>query len=135
MRFGRPVLLEEVGDTLEASLDPLLLKQIVKHGTSLAIKIGDTMVPYHADFRFYMTTKLPNPHYAPEVGGDDIDAAWVVSVLCVREHPGTDSELCICENIRTVLLLTFVNLQCTIVCAADSPQQETPQYLTLGWCG
>ena len=31
------------------------------------IKIGDNVVPYHPDFRFYMTSKLANPHYPPEV--------------------------------------------------------------------
>ena len=31
------------------------------------IKIGDNVIPYHPDFRFYMTTKMRNPHYAPEV--------------------------------------------------------------------
>ena len=31
------------------------------------IKIGDNVVPYHPDFRFYMTSKLSNPHYPPEV--------------------------------------------------------------------
>jgi dynein heavy chain len=23
-------------------------------------------LPFHDDFRFYITTKLPNPHYSPE---------------------------------------------------------------------
>ena len=36
-------------------------------GGSEVIKIGDNTIPYHPDFRFYMTTKLRNPHYAPEV--------------------------------------------------------------------
>lgn len=31
------------------------------------IKIGDSVIPYHKDFKFFMTTKLPNPHYTPEV--------------------------------------------------------------------
>lgn len=30
------------------------------------MKIGDNVIPYHPDFKFYLTTKLPNPHYAPE---------------------------------------------------------------------
>ena len=25
------------------------------------------MIPFSDDFRFFITTKLPNPHYAPEV--------------------------------------------------------------------
>ena len=31
------------------------------------IKIGDKEIDYHQDFRFYMTTKLANPHYSPEI--------------------------------------------------------------------
>lgn len=31
------------------------------------LKLGDTAIPYHEDFRMYITTKLPNPHYTPEV--------------------------------------------------------------------
>ena len=30
------------------------------------MKIGDNTIPYHPDFKFYLTIKLPNPHYAPE---------------------------------------------------------------------
>ena len=31
------------------------------------LKLGDAVIPYHEDFKFYITTKLPNPHYTPEV--------------------------------------------------------------------
>lgn len=33
----------------------------------LLLKMGDHSVQYHPGFRFFMTTKLPNPHYAPEI--------------------------------------------------------------------
>ena len=29
--------------------------------------VGDSTVPYNESFKFYMTTKLPNPHYPPEI--------------------------------------------------------------------
>lgn len=67
VRFGRAVLLENILETLEPALEPLLLKQTFKQGGSEVIKIGDNIIPYHPDFRFYMTTKLRNPHYPPEV--------------------------------------------------------------------
>ncbi|KXZ54227.1 hypothetical protein GPECTOR_5g319 [Gonium pectorale] len=67
VRFGRAVLLENIGEALDAALEPLLLKQTFKQGGSEVIKIGDNIIPYHPDFRFYMTTKLRNPHYPPEV--------------------------------------------------------------------
>ena len=31
------------------------------------MKIGDNTIPYNNLFRFFMTTKLSNPHYTPEV--------------------------------------------------------------------
>ena len=31
------------------------------------LKLGDTVIPYHEDFKMYITTKLPNPHYTPEI--------------------------------------------------------------------
>jgi dynein heavy chain len=33
----------------------------------LIIKLGDREVEYNPNFRFYMATKLSNPHYSPEV--------------------------------------------------------------------
>ncbi len=31
------------------------------------LKLGDREVEYNQNFRFYMTTKLSNPNYSPEV--------------------------------------------------------------------
>lgn len=67
IRFGKPVLLENVAEKLDPALEPILLKQTFKQGGSTVIKVGDSILPYHDDFRFYITTKLPNPHYSPEI--------------------------------------------------------------------
>ena len=31
------------------------------------IRLGENVIEYNKDFRFYITTKLRNPHYLPEV--------------------------------------------------------------------
>ena len=67
VQFGQPVLLEDIGESLEASLESLLLKQVFKKGGVRMIRLGDNTVEYGEKFRFYMTTKLQNPHYLPEV--------------------------------------------------------------------
>lgn len=67
IRFGKPVLLENVGEELEPVLDPVLLKQVFKQSGHDVIKIGESVIPYHDSFRFYITTKLPNPNYKPEI--------------------------------------------------------------------
>ncbi|TSM60567.1 Dynein heavy chain 7, axonemal [Bagarius yarrelli] len=46
--------------------EPLLLKQTFKQGGSVCIRLGDSTIEYAPDFRFYITTKLRNPHYLPE---------------------------------------------------------------------
>ena len=66
IQFGTPVLLENVGQELDPTLEPLLLKQIFKQGGVMCIRLGDATIEYSKDFRFYITTKLPNPHYLPE---------------------------------------------------------------------
>lgn len=68
IRIGQPVLLENVGEVLDPSLDPVLQKNVEKKpGGAWEIKLGDGAVPYSWDFSFLVTTKLPNPHYLPEV--------------------------------------------------------------------
>ena len=66
IQFGTPVLLEDIGEELDPILEPLLLKQTFKQGGGICIKLGDSTIEYSKDFRFYITTKLRNPHYLPE---------------------------------------------------------------------
>uniref|UniRef100_A0A8D2Q6Q0 Dynein axonemal heavy chain 1 n=1 Tax=Varanus komodoensis TaxID=61221 RepID=A0A8D2Q6Q0_VARKO len=67
IRFGKPFLLENVGEELDPALEPVLLKQTYKQQGSTVLKLGDTVIPYHDDFKMYITTNLPNPHYTPEL--------------------------------------------------------------------
>ena len=84
IQFGTPVLLENVGEELDPLLEPLLLKQTFKQGGVEVIKaeiilcrvlyyllqymrLGENVIEFSKDFRFYITTRLRNPHYLPEV--------------------------------------------------------------------
>ena len=67
VQFGTPVLLENVGEELDPSIEPILLKQVFKQGGVMCIRLGDSTIEYSDLFRFYITTKLRNPHYLPEV--------------------------------------------------------------------
>ncbi|KAK5646414.1 hypothetical protein RI129_004878 [Pyrocoelia pectoralis] len=67
IQFGQPVLLENVGQELDPILEPVLGKQTFKQGGALCLKLGDTIIEYNHLFKFYITTKLRNPHYLPEV--------------------------------------------------------------------
>ncbi len=67
IRYGAPVLLENVGQELDPSLEPVLLKQVFKKAGQMLLRLGDTDVPYSDEFKFMITTKLANPHYMPEI--------------------------------------------------------------------
>ncbi|CAL7933549.1 unnamed protein product [Xylocopa violacea] len=67
IRLGTPVLIQEVGEVLDPSLEPILLKQIFVQGGRTLIRFGDTEVEYDRNFKLYITTKIANPHYLPEI--------------------------------------------------------------------
>lgn len=48
-------------------MEPLLNKNIKKVGGVKSIYLGEEPVRYDDNFRFYMTTKLPNPKFKAEV--------------------------------------------------------------------
>jgi dynein heavy chain len=48
-------------------LDPILAKNIYKLANMWFITLGEKTVEYSLNFRLYLTTKLRNPHYLPEV--------------------------------------------------------------------
>jgi dynein heavy chain len=65
--FGTPVLMEDILLETDPSLDSVLGKQLLKRGASYVIKVGDKEVDFNPNFKFYLTTKLANPHYPPEI--------------------------------------------------------------------
>lgn len=67
VQFGKTVMLQNVMETLDPSLNPILNKAVVRQGGQDLIKLDDKMVSYNHNFRFFITTKLNNPHYPPEI--------------------------------------------------------------------
>jgi hypothetical protein len=64
---GNPCLIEDVGEVLDPALEPVLQRCVFKQGGRLLIRLGDADVDYDPAFKLYITTKVANPHYLPEV--------------------------------------------------------------------
>lgn len=64
---GYPYLIENVEDEVDVMLDPLLEKQITIKGRAKLLKLGDTEFDYDDRFRLFMTSRLSNPKWSPEL--------------------------------------------------------------------
>ncbi|OWR51670.1 putative dynein beta chain ciliary [Danaus plexippus plexippus] len=67
LEYGKPALIDCILEDVEPPLDPVLLKHTYVQGGKEFIALGENVIEYHPNFRLYMTTKLRNPHYLPEV--------------------------------------------------------------------
>uniref|UniRef100_A0A4X2M2C5 AAA+ ATPase domain-containing protein n=1 Tax=Vombatus ursinus TaxID=29139 RepID=A0A4X2M2C5_VOMUR len=65
LAFGDVTLIENLDETIDPVLDPLLGRNTVKRGKF--IRIGDRECELHPNFRLLLHTKLANPHYKPEL--------------------------------------------------------------------
>ena len=60
-------MIEDVGEQLDNVLEPLLLKQFVTSNRRRMIKLGDSEIEYDPKFRLFISTKLANPNYLPDI--------------------------------------------------------------------
>jgi len=68
IQMGGQLLIESVGAEIDAILEPVLSQAVIKRGrTALIIKIGGEEIDYDPKFQLYLQSKLPNPHYRPEI--------------------------------------------------------------------
>jgi len=64
---GYPVLIESIENEVDPMLDPVLEKQISRKGKKCFIKLADQEMDFDERFRLYMTSRLANPHFSPEL--------------------------------------------------------------------
>merc|ERR1740138_1861806 len=64
---GKSVLIENMGETVDAVLQPIISRNTIKRGNKKVVKLGDKEIIFREKFKLFMQTKLSNPHYPPEV--------------------------------------------------------------------
>jgi len=67
LETGASVMIENLQETLDAVIGPIVGRQKIKKGRNFFVKVGDKEVEYNPTFKLILHTKLANPHYPPEV--------------------------------------------------------------------
>lgn len=64
---GYTIVIENIGESIDAVLNPVIQRATIKRGSRYFIKVGDKECDFHPNFQLYLHTKLSNPHYPPEI--------------------------------------------------------------------
>ena len=64
---GTSILIENVDETFDPIINPILGRNIIKKGRRQLIQVGDREVEFNPNFKLFLQTKLANPHFQPEI--------------------------------------------------------------------
>lgn len=93
---------QNVTEELDPVLEPVFARAFYKRGNQVLIRLGDKEIDYSADFQLFITTKLANPTYSPEVSTkvmvvnfavkEDGLEAQLLSLVVKMERPALDTQ-------------------------------------------
>ena len=61
------LIIENIENEVDPMLDPVLEKQVIIKGKTKLIDVGGTQFEYHPNFRMFLTCRLSNPSFSPEL--------------------------------------------------------------------
>ncbi|KAG1695800.1 hypothetical protein DVH05_019139 [Phytophthora capsici] len=64
---GQSVIMENLDEAIDAALEPVIMRQLFKKGRNWFLQFAAEEIEVDPRFRLYLHTKLPNPHYRPEI--------------------------------------------------------------------
>lgn len=118
LQYGTPVLLQNVTEVLDPAINPILRKTFTFQAGVKYIRFNDKFVPYKDGFKLYITTKLSNPHYPPEISAKTTLVnfavkqsgleAQLLGIIVRKEKPALEEQkdnlvMTIAKNKRTLM--------------------------------
>jgi dynein heavy chain len=67
MSEGKAMVVVGVEEEIDPLLDPVMQREIVKKGRSMYITVADQVMDFDPTFMLYFVTRLPKPHFSPEL--------------------------------------------------------------------
>ena len=77
---GGKLLIESLGEEIDPILEPVLSRAIIRRGrNTFVMKLGGEEIEYDPKFKLWLQTKLPNPHYRPEIAAQCTIVNFIVT--------------------------------------------------------
>lgn len=86
VEYGSSVLFEGIDEEIDPMIDPVIEKNIVVQAGVKYVKIGDSNVEWNEEFKLFLTTKLSNPMYSPEIFGKAMIINFNVTLEGLRDQ-------------------------------------------------
>jgi len=67
VRFGHVLLLEDMSEEIDPSVDQVITKATYMENGIAKIVLGARAFDFDPNFKLFLTTKMANPHFLPEV--------------------------------------------------------------------
>lgn len=67
IRTGKVAIVENLSESIDATLNPVLSRSVTRKGKTFFLRMGGEELEYDANFRLYLQTRLSNPRFSPEV--------------------------------------------------------------------
>ena len=83
---GLSLLLENIENEVDPGIDPVLEKQVVIKGRSRLVKLGDQHINFSEKFLLFMTSRLANPHFSPELAAKTTIIDFTVTLTGLEQQ-------------------------------------------------
>ena len=83
---GEAIMIENIREEIDAVLDPVLMRSLIRRGRAILIKLGDKEVEFDPNFKLYIQTKLSNPHYKPEIAAQTTIINFMITLDGLEEQ-------------------------------------------------
>ena len=83
---GEVLIIEGLESEVDPILDPILEKQLVKKGRNYKISIGGVLTDYNPNFKLFLTCRLGNPKFSPELSAKTTIIDFTVTQIGLEQQ-------------------------------------------------